>query len=252
VVSSGYAKAFRCPTLGPANLPSDSLLTHKNLSGVSKIYALAKTFLLLFVSAVVIFPCHANAGDIEDVHSEAATHSAIFTKGRKSLQLVSGVLFSPTVFGPRTRVFNYAQTNLRIGWMLNSPRTSKSLLRGNVEAIFEITNSIIFKGSGDYMGGITGLIRYNFVQPHTKFFPYVQGGIGVIYNDAYKDHSQNAIGQAIEFTPQFSSGFRYLINENCSIDAEAMFHHISNAGLADRNSGINAFGGFIGLTHFYD
>jgi hypothetical protein len=59
------------------------------------------------------------------------------------------------------------------------------------------------------------------------------------------------IGQAIEFTPQASLGFRSLIHPNWSIDAEAMFRHISNANLAGRNDGINALGGFIGLTYFF-
>jgi len=73
-----------------------------------------------------------------------------------------------------------------------------------------------------------------------------------VYTDAYKDYSQNAIGQAIEFTPQASLGLHYLIDKKWSIDTEAMFHHISNAGLSERNRGINSFGGFIGLTYFFD
>jgi hypothetical protein len=37
-----------------------------------------------------------------------------------------------------------------------------------------------------------------------------------------------------------------------SLDAEAMFHHISNAVMASKNDGINAFVGFIGLTYFFN
>jgi outer membrane protein W len=99
--------------------------------------------------------------------------------------------------------------------------------------------------------GLTALIRYNFVQPSAKLFPYAQGGVGIVYTDAYKDLSQDAIGQSIEFTPQGSVGIRYLIHPNWSVDAEAMYHHISNANLAGRNDGINAFGGFIGLTYYF-
>ncbi len=57
---------------------------------------------------------------------------------------------------------------------------------------------------------------------------------------------------AIEFTPQASLGLHYLFDKKWSIDTEAMFHHISNAGQSERNRGINAFGGFIGLTYFFD
>lgn len=178
--------------------------------------------------------------------------SEIYTKHQMTLQVVSGVVSSPFALASRTPDMDYAQTNVRLGFMLNSPKESKSLLRGNAEALLEVTNSFIFEGPGSYMGGITGLIRYNFVQPGSLLVPYLQAGIGLVYNDAYKDKSQNAIGRAIEFTPQMSAGLRYLVGKNWSLDAEAMFHHISNAGLSDRNRGINAFGGFIGVTYFFD
>jgi hypothetical protein len=31
-----------------------------------------------------------------------------------------------------------------------------------------------------------------------------------------------------------------------------MFHHISNASIANRNDGVNALGGFIGATYYFD
>jgi hypothetical protein len=40
--------------------------------------------------------------------------------------------------------------------------------------------------------------------------------------------------------------------KNWSFDAEFMYHHISNASLADRNIGVNSFGGFVGFTYLFD
>lgn len=145
---------------------------------------------------------------------------------------------------------DYWQTNLRFGWMLTDLYDKKSFWRGNFEALFEFTYSYIYKGPGNHIGGITGLVRYNFVQPHLRLVPYFQAGVGVVYTNAYKD-LDSGIGQAIEFTLQSSIGARYFLKKKLSIDAEAMFHHISNAGLADRNKGINAFGGFLGITYFF-
>lgn len=207
---------------------------------------------ILCTVVVANLPCYAIADDLFHFNYGATAQSEIYTKDRVSLQLISGALFSCYFPCSRNPVFNYAQTNLRIGWMLNSPDRSESFLRGNYEAIFELSNSIIYKGPGNYIGGVTALIRYNFVQPESKLIPYVQAGAGIVYTDAYKDHSQDAIGQAIEFTPQASLGLHCQINKNWSIDAEAMFHHISNAYMADRNVGLNAIGGFIGLTYFHD
>jgi lipid A 3-O-deacylase len=176
----------------------------------------------------------------------------IFTKGRLSLQLVSGVINSITKLPKGSPVLGYAQTNVRVGWMAQSPGRSKSFWRGNWEVIGEVSNSFIYKGSGTYIGGVTALLRYNFVQPGWRFIPFVQVGAGIVYNDIYKDETQKAVGQAIEFTPQCSLGLRYLINKNWSVDGEAMFHHISNAGMADRNRSLNALGGFVGVTYFFD
>ena len=174
----------------------------------------------------------------------------VFDKGRLSLQLISGSLFSSQI--NNTPVMDYWQTNLRLGYGLNQPTPAKSILRGNFEAILGLSYSEIYIGPGSYVVGLAALLRYNFVQTGSRLIPFVQGGSGIAYTDAYKDNSQDAIGQALEFTPQASLGFRYLIQENWSLDAEGMYHHISNGGMAQRNAGINAFGGFLGLTYFFD
>ena len=211
---------------------------------------LTKIFSFLFVVIAANLPCSAWADDVSNV-----THSPsqeVYTEDRMSLQLVSGAIFSPTIFASRTPVMNYAQTNLRLGWMINGPGRVGFLPRGNFEAILEMSNSIIYKGPGNYMGGLTALIRYNIVPKGSRFVPYIQIGGGVVYTDAYKDRTQNAIGNSVEFTPQGSIGCHYMINENWSICFETIFHHISNAGVDHRNRGINAFGAFLGLTYYFD
>lgn len=207
------------------------------------------SFFLCFVIFSGCF-CYARADETSAIDPEPT--GAIYTKGRISLQLVSGALFSITGFSEGSPALNYAQTNLRLGWMLASPGPGQSALRGNWEGLVEISNSIIFKGPGNYIGGITGLLRYNFVQPDWNLIPYIQGGLGIVYNDVYKDDTQQAIGQAIEFTPQCSIGVHYLIDKNWAVAAEGMFHHISNAGLSKRNRSLNSLGAFIGVTYFFD
>ena len=117
----------------------------------------------------------------------------------------------------------------------------------------ELTNSIIFEGSGNYLRGFSLLGRYNLLLSNPKWVPYIQIGAGMILNDAYRDMSQAEIGQSVEFTPKGSIGLRYFISRQWTLDGEAMYHHISNAGLSDgRNGGINAVGGFLGVTYFLD
>jgi hypothetical protein len=205
----------------------------------------------LFLGLIFIFTfgSHSLALSSEELPPRATELSI---KDRLSLQLVSGSLFSTKFPNGHEHTLDYWQTNLRLGCALNKPGPWHSLFLGNFEALLEITGSIIYQGPGTYLAGVTALLRYNFVQPDARFFPYVQAGAGIVCNDIYKDQSQDAVGQAAEFTPQASLGFRYLFRPNWSLDAEAMFHHISNAKLASRNDGINALGGFLGVTYFFN
>lgn len=206
----------------------------------SKILLRAVSFAFL---ATIFFTPTAFSGE-----RDIGASSEPFEKGKMSLQYVSGYLHSPIFRKKERPTLDYWQNNLRLGYMGTDILKEDSFMRGNIQGLFEITYSSIVKGPGDYMVGITLLLRYNLLQPGWRFAPYVQVGAGVIYNDIHRDDLQGLVGQSLEFTPQASAGLRYLINKNWSVDLEAMFHHVSNAGLDDRNIGVNSGGGFLGVT----
>jgi hypothetical protein len=183
--------------------------------------------------------------------------STLFVEDRITLEFMTGVMFSPCGLGPSAPVFNYQQNNIRLGWMLVSPDDKENPFRdtpfrGNFEALFEVTGSYIWESFGTYMTGITGIVRYNFVQPNWIVVPYIQGGAGVIYTNARNWSNQEAIGGNWEFTPQFGAGLKFLIDDNFSFNIEGAFQHISNANTSARNEGVNAYGGFAGFTYYFD
>ena len=135
--------------------------------------------------------------------------------------------------------------------MATDPKERAYVGTGNLEILFELTNSVVFKGFGNYFRGFTCLARYNFFLSNPKLVPYFQIGAGVVVTDADEVLSQNAIGQSTEFNPQASLGLHYFISREWSLDAEAMYHHVSNAGLAERNDGVNSLGGFLGVTYYF-
>lgn len=177
----------------------------------------------------------------------------LYEKGGKTFQGGTGVLVSPLFFRTHRRELDYSLTYGRGGYFFTDPTEKKLLPRGNLEGIVQVSGSAVTEGFGNYMVEFALLLRYNVVYPGWRIVPYFQIGAGVVYNDLYKDRTQDLIGQAIEFSPQASLGFRYLIGKRWSLDAEGIFHHISNAGLdgEDRNVGTNAFGGLIGVTYFF-
>ena len=184
--------------------------------------------------------------------------SYIFVEDRITLEYMAGAMFSPSGIGPVVPVFNYQQNNVRLGWMLDSPDSwgpqagIDDPLRGNFEAILEATGSYVWHSFGTYMVGITGLVRYNFVQPNWVVVPYIQGGAGIIYTNARNWSNQDAIGGNWEFTPQFAGGLKFLLDKNWTFNIEGSFQHISNANTSARNEGVNAYGGFVGFTYVFD
>jgi len=105
--------------------------------------------------------------------------TALFSKDKVSFQFTTGLLFSPTLVGASHRVLNYEQTNLRLSLMLTDPKARGSFFRGNLEAIAEFSTSFVTKGFGNIIIGPALLFRYNFVQPGSKFIPYIQAGAGI-------------------------------------------------------------------------
>ena len=173
-----------------------------------------------------------------------------FARGRCCFELNGGAYFSQPGIGPRTPTFDFAPINVRLGVTLNDP-CFPSYFRGSFQALVEFSTAPVVDGFGDIVLGPTALLRYNWVQPNCRLVPYLQGGAGFVYNDAYQDHNQRAIGEAIEFALKAAVGCHYFINDRLSLDVEGGYIHISNADLASRNLGINAVGGSIGMTLYF-
>jgi hypothetical protein len=166
------------------------------------------------------------------------------------LQVMAGAYFSHVGLGPSHPTYNFAPLALRFGKMTECGWT-EGWLRGNFEPMLEFSGAGVFNGFGNFYVGSSALLRYNFIQPDARLIPYFQIGAGVSYNDGYRDPTQAALGQGMEFLVQAQLGVRYFLTQRCSIDIEAGYIHISNAHMADRNLGINALGGSIGISYFF-
>jgi hypothetical protein len=139
---------------------------------------------------------------------------------------------------------------VRLGWMLTDV-SSNGWCRGNWEFLTEVYGAGIVEGPGNVFVAATLLLRYNFVQEDSRWVPYFQVGGGGIYSDAHEDPVQGAIDTEFSFNLQGGFGLRYLCSGRCAVYIEALYRHISNAGLGDRNYGTNAVGGFVGLSYFF-
>jgi hypothetical protein len=202
-------------------------------------------FFLLGSSFTIILPVQAE----ETQEPECP----MFKKGQVSAQLAEGAFHSPFLVNADRREMNYYQTNLRIGLMLDDPGDPEYFFKGNWEALLDATYSDVDDNEGGgFFSGAAILLRYNILALDCRrLTPYIQAGAGIVYNDVYKNRTQNIIGQSIEFSLRGGLGFRLMITDCWSIDLEGALEHISNAGLSDRNAGVNAGGGFVGITRCF-
>ncbi|CAB4244322.1 Outer membrane protein W [Methylacidimicrobium sp. AP8] len=200
------------------------------------------------------YPASAAAGngDAKEgvaLDTESIPELALYREGTNEIQFMSGALFSLGSGGGRY-TFDEAPSILSWGWMLTTPK-GRGIFRGNVEVLVDLYASGIFAGpmSGNVVVGPNVFVRYNFVQPNWRVVPYVEGGLGFVFTDAYTVPNQSMVGQAIEFTPQAGAGFRYMLSKHWSVNAEALFHHMSNADMAPRNIGVNEVGALVGFSY---
>jgi lipid A 3-O-deacylase len=163
---------------------------------------------------------------------------------------MQGAYFSSTL-GPSIPTFNYLPLSVRYGWNLGNPLGTDAVMPGNWEFVTDLTGASIISSYGHWFAGTSGFFRYNWADPGSQVIPYSQGGAGVILNDAYRDRVQHAVGQFAEFYLHAEVGLKCMITPDLSLDIEGGLQHISNAGLANRNLGVNAFGGSIGLTYYF-
>ena len=173
-----------------------------------------------------------------------------FACGTTSVQYLIGGFCSGRP-GPEVPSFDYVLASARFGWVA-TPVEDRWIGRGAYEWLLDLSAAgVTTSGYGDYFFRQSVYLRHNWVEPGSRLVPYLQLGFGAIYTDTYKDRSQGAIGQQIEFITRLEAGLHYFVAPNMSLDVEGGLQHISNAGHAERNDGVNAWGGQIGLTYYF-
>ncbi len=170
-----------------------------------------------------------------------------FRSGRWEVENLVGAYFLFDRGGNERVTIDYLIDSFRFGAMLYNPK-GPGILRGNVEALGEVFAGGIFHGPGTAVAGITGFLRYNFVQPGARIVPYFQGGGGVVYTGITAEESDNAISLPVEFNLQAVGGIRFIVNSHWSVLTEMGYRHISNASIKSPNYGVDQLGGNVGVA----
>jgi lipid A 3-O-deacylase len=141
-------------------------------------------------------------------------------------------------------VFN---AGLRYGWILTGPHLP-GFLRGRFEyAVDAVPVFLVFQPANTAYGvGFDPLVlKWNFV-PHGRLSPYLELCGGALFTD----HNVPTGTNTVNFTPQAALGV-HILGAKHNVSLELRYMHISNAGLATPNPGINTVQVRLGMGRFF-
>jgi lipid A 3-O-deacylase len=136
---------------------------------------------------------------------------------------------------------------VRVGKVLTDEHGS-GLLRGNLEYAVDLIPAylLVFPHQTSYAGGFDPFIlKWNFTNGG-KVAPYLEFGGGVLLSLDDVPPGTNTVN----FMPQASFGVQIFTREKRAVSLAAKYVHISNAGLATPNPGINTIQFSVGYHWF--
>lgn len=119
------------------------------------------------------------------------------------------------------------------------------IIKGALEFEIEPMLGMFLSPSQAIEAGVNILFTYNF-ETGTRFIPFFQAGAGFLYTDL----EVNELGSRFNGSPQGGPGIKYMLNDNTAISLQTRIHHISNAGTASPNRGIDSFLFLIGMDFY--
>jgi opacity protein-like surface antigen len=127
---------------------------------------------------------------------------------------------------------------------------SDSWLRGYNQVYFSGMAEPIFKGIENHYFGFNLGMRYNFVQPRSRFVPYISGGVGAGGIDSHPE-IPGGQGQDFTFNILSAAGISLIVSDHWKIDVGALYQHLSNGGQTDPNPSLNLFGPQVGVNYSF-
>ena len=135
----------------------------------------------------------------------------------------------------------------QIGYVVTD-ELSAGLLSGAFEVLVEPVGAHFFQPFSASLFGGSLVLKYNFLS-FGRWMPYWDFGVGVTWTDLAPRIPEQST--QLEFLLETGPGMQYFITAESAISLGIRLHHISNSGLGDRNTGINAVLGLIGISFYF-
>jgi lipid A 3-O-deacylase len=184
-----------------------------------------------------------------DAESQSSTFQArdVVTKGRVEVGALIGYLQGVDVLTSESANRTALYVMPRLGLVLTD-ELGQGWFSGNVEVLAEplyarYTQPFPATAAG---GGL--VFKYNFLA-FERWMPYWNLGLGMLLTDLAPRIAEQSTH--FNFVVRSGPGVSYFWTERVASSFEVNFHHISDAGLGERNLGLNAVLFSVGISIFF-
>ncbi len=159
------------------------------------------------------------------------------TKGTLEYGLLTGFwqgnnMFSNAPSANRSAVYFLPQLGLVLTDELGSGWAT-----GNIELLIEPLAAHYYQPFSASAFGGSLVVKYNFLS-FGRWMPFWDAGAGMLWTDLAPRIPEQST--QFNFVLETGPGVSYFVTENWAVTAGIRFHHISNANIGDRNTGLNA------------
>lgn len=121
------------------------------------------------------------------------------------------------------------------------------MLAGNIEGLIEPVVAHYYEPFSASLFGGSLVLKYNFLS-FGRWMPFWDAGAGMSWTDLAPRIPEQST--QFNFILQTGPGVSFFVSENLAITTGIRFHHISNANIGNRNTGLNAWLFNLGFSFF--
>ncbi len=169
------------------------------------------------------------------------------TKGTLEFGILTGYWQGNNAFGNepsanRSAVYFLPQLGLVV-----TDEIGSGWAAGNIEVLVEPLAAHYYQPFSASAFGGSLVVKYNFLD-FGRWMPFWDAGAGMLWTDLAPRIPEQST--QFNFVLQTGPGVSYFMTENLAMTFGIRFHHISNAGIGNRNIGLNGCLFNVGISFF--
>lgn len=181
------------------------------------------------------------------VSSSSEEARDVVKKGTIEVGLAGGIWQATTIVGDAPSANRNAVFVLpRVGMVLTDTLGS-GWWQGNVEVLVEPLFAKFIQPFAAEAAGGSLVLKYNFLS-FGRWMPFWDAGAGMAWTNLAPRIPEEST--QFQFILETGPGVHYFVTNRVTLTTGIRFHHFSNGGLGERNTGINAGLAYMGVSFF--